>query len=215
MQRNSIVEQFEFNARTAPDAIALEREGQAAVTYGDLNRQANRIAHALIAAGVQARGKSIVGLFLPAGTDYVAALLAVAKTGAVFLPLPPDLPGLRLAAYMDMAGVEHLVTDAEHAGLLEERLVGLERKAAVIRSDTTGEGTESDPGHRHRAGRRLLRHVHVRLDGRPEGYPGSAARPQPFPQMGAVRVWAGFDRSGFPGWRRRPSMSACGTSWSR
>src|SRR3954469_14970904 len=134
MQRQAFVEQFELNAHTRPDAAAVEGPG-GSVSYDSLNRQANRIAHALIGLGAKPDSSSIVGLFLEPSADYVAALLGTAKSSSVFLPLPPDLPEQRLANYLNKAGVDLLITDTANRALLEERLAACGRQARVVLAD--------------------------------------------------------------------------------
>ncbi|MEV4372390.1 amino acid adenylation domain-containing protein [Nonomuraea sp. NPDC049637] len=87
---------FEAQARRTPDAVAVD-----AWTYAELNARANRLAHRLIAHG--ARPGAVVALSLPRSPDLVAALLAVVKTGAAYLPLDPSHPAAR---------TDHMIADA-------------------------------------------------------------------------------------------------------
>ncbi|OKI03652.1 hypothetical protein AMK13_25025 [Streptomyces sp. CB02056] len=85
----------EAQAARTPDAPALVLAGGETVGYRELNASANRLARALAARG--ARPGAVVGLAAfrrPA--ELVTALLAVAKSGAAYLPLDPsDTPGRR------------------------------------------------------------------------------------------------------------------------
>ncbi|SEN21075.1 non-ribosomal peptide synthase domain TIGR01720/amino acid adenylation domain-containing protein [Paracoccus alcaliphilus] len=85
---------FERIADERGDAAALIVDG-APVSYRQLDQQANRIAHALIARGIGTEDR--VGLMLPRSDRMIAAILGVMKAGAAFLPLDPDLPAERLA----------------------------------------------------------------------------------------------------------------------
>ncbi|MFZ2452642.1 MAG: amino acid adenylation domain-containing protein, partial [Methylovulum miyakonense] len=87
-------QRFEAQAANAPNAIALSYEGQT-LSYGGLNRQANRLAHALIAHGV--RPDQLVALCAERGIDLVIGLLAIHKAGGAYLPLDPGYPDERLA----------------------------------------------------------------------------------------------------------------------
>lgn len=85
----------EAQAARTPDAAALVLAGGGTVSYRELNASANRLARALAARG--ARPGTVVGL---AGArrpvELLTAVLAVAKSGAAFLPLDPaDAPGRR------------------------------------------------------------------------------------------------------------------------
>src|SRR5215470_1752886 len=73
-------------ARATPDAIALVGPDQT-LTYGQLDRRANQLARLLAARGC--RVGTVVALALPRSIDLVTAVLAVARTGAAFLPVDP------------------------------------------------------------------------------------------------------------------------------
>ncbi|MFD7577337.1 AMP-binding protein [Kitasatospora sp. NPDC059817] len=91
----TVVGPVEAQAARTPDAPAVLLAGGAVVTYRDLNAAANRLARALAARG--ARPGAVVGL-APARhpAQLLTALLAVAKSGAAYLPLDPaDAPGRR------------------------------------------------------------------------------------------------------------------------
>ncbi|MFE9701915.1 amino acid adenylation domain-containing protein [Streptomyces sp. NPDC005930] len=85
---------FEQQAARTPGAEAL-REGDLALTYAELNTRANRLAHALIAAG--AGPEERVAVLLPRSADLVVALLAVLKSGAAYVPVDPEYPAERIA----------------------------------------------------------------------------------------------------------------------
>ncbi|MBL1311370.1 MAG: amino acid adenylation domain-containing protein, partial [Pseudomonas sp.] len=95
-------------ART-PDAPALVF-GQQRLSYAQLNRRANRLAHRLIAAGV---GPDVlVGLALERSIEMVVGLLAVLKAGGAYVPLDPEYPRERLAYMLEDSGVKLLLTQA-------------------------------------------------------------------------------------------------------
>ncbi|MEN6540450.1 MAG: amino acid adenylation domain-containing protein, partial [Mizugakiibacter sp.] len=108
-------EAFETQAARAPQRIAV-RFGAQALSYGELEARANRIAHALRARGAQ-RG-ALVGLCLERGPDVLAALLGVLKSGAGYVPLDPAYPRERLAFMAEDAGLAQLVTTSDLAGLI-------------------------------------------------------------------------------------------------
>ena len=87
---------FEARAEQAPDATALlAGDTGETLSYAELNRRANRLAHFLTGRGVT-RG-SVVAILVERGPDLVTGLLAVLKTGAAYTLLDPDFPAERLA----------------------------------------------------------------------------------------------------------------------
>ncbi|MBW3656258.1 MAG: AMP-binding protein, partial [Gemmatimonadetes bacterium] len=79
-------ELFEAQASRTPDAPAVVFEGEQ-LTYGELNRRANRLAHHLVRHGV---GPDVrVGVCLEPGVEMMAAVLAVLKAGGGYVPLDP------------------------------------------------------------------------------------------------------------------------------
>ncbi|MEV7601284.1 amino acid adenylation domain-containing protein [Kitasatospora sp. NPDC089797] len=92
-------------ART-PQATALYA-GDTVLTYAELDARANRLARVLAARGLGA--EDLVALALPKSPEAVAAVLAVAKTGAAWLPADPGYPAERL---------RHMLTDSRAALVL-------------------------------------------------------------------------------------------------
>ncbi|HEY0607598.1 MAG TPA: amino acid adenylation domain-containing protein, partial [Herpetosiphonaceae bacterium] len=96
-------------ART-PEAIALVFEGQT-LTYDQLNRRANQVAHHLRALGIGPDAR--VGLCLERSPELLIGVLGALKAGAAYVPLDPAYPEDRLAYMLDDAGVAALLT-TEH-----------------------------------------------------------------------------------------------------
>ncbi|HVR96549.1 MAG TPA: non-ribosomal peptide synthase/polyketide synthase, partial [Thermoanaerobaculia bacterium] len=138
--RGCVHEMVAERARTAPDAVALAC-GPRVLTYGALNARANRLAHRLRSLGVGP--ESVVGVWLDRSPEEVAALLAVLKAGAAYLPLDPSYPVERLAFTLQDAGASVLLTTAARAGELPVRTVVVED----LDGDDTDSNVEVDPGH--------------------------------------------------------------------
>jgi amino acid adenylation domain-containing protein len=100
-----------FEARVArrPAAIALVA-GEHAISYGELDSRANRLARHLVHEGIGP--ENLVAIALPRGIDMIVALLAVIKAGAAYLPLDSSSPPQRLALMLDDSGAVGLITDA-------------------------------------------------------------------------------------------------------
>ncbi len=99
----SVVELFERQVASSPDAVALVA-GDTRLSFAELNARANRLAGLVVAAGLGAESR--VALVLPRSAEVVVSILGVLKAGAAYLPVDPDLPAERIG---------HLLTDAEPA----------------------------------------------------------------------------------------------------
>ena len=84
---------IEAQAVRAPDAVAAVCQNRQ-LTYAQLNRQANSLAHQLLAHGVQPDDR--VAILARRGLDTLAGLLAILKSGACYVPLDPAHPAERL-----------------------------------------------------------------------------------------------------------------------
>jgi amino acid adenylation domain-containing protein len=102
-----IHELFEEQAGRRPEAVALALEGEQ-VTYSDLNRRANRLAHYLRRAGVGPEAR--VGILLERSAGMAVALLAVLKAGGAYVALDPLYPPERLRRMLEDAGASVLVS---------------------------------------------------------------------------------------------------------
>ncbi len=106
---NSIIELMEQQAERSPQAIALHY-GPLSVSYAELNRQANQLAHALLTDyGLQPGDR--VGLLVPPSDQTVLAILAILKAGATFVPLDVTNPAERTQRIVEDAGLMLLITD--------------------------------------------------------------------------------------------------------
>jgi amino acid adenylation domain-containing protein len=84
---------FETQARTSPNATALIF-GDAGLTFTELNRKANQLAHHLRELGVGPDER--VAVYLDRGFEMIIALLAVLKAGGAYVPFDPTYPVERL-----------------------------------------------------------------------------------------------------------------------
>ncbi|MGE8383637.1 MAG: condensation domain-containing protein, partial [Pseudomonas putida] len=107
LENEPVQVRIERQAALQPDAVALICEAQH-LTYSQLNRRANRLAHRLRHAGVGP--EVLVGLCVERGLDMVVGLLAVLKAGGAYVPLDPRYPHDRLGYMIEDSGIELLLT---------------------------------------------------------------------------------------------------------
>jgi amino acid adenylation domain-containing protein len=106
-------ERVALQARRTPDAPAVVFEG-CAISHGELDERANRLAHGLRRRGVGPEVR--VGISVEKGPELAAALLAVLKAGGAYVPLDPAHPAERIAFMLRDSGAALLLTGASLAG---------------------------------------------------------------------------------------------------
>jgi amino acid adenylation domain-containing protein len=133
---------FAAQARRTPDAPAAVCEGET-LTFAELDRRANRLAHHLRAMGVGP--ERVTGLCLEPSLDMVVGLLGILKAGGAYVPLDPGQPPERLRFVLGDAGAGVVVTREGLTARLPEEVVAvrLDRDAAAIEK---GPDTETDTG---------------------------------------------------------------------
>ena len=105
----SIHELFEAQVEQSPEAVAVVFEGQQ-LSYRELNRRANQLAHYLIKLGVGP--EVLVGICVERSLEMVIGILGVLKAGGAYVPLDPQYPKERLAFML--ADSRPLVLLAQH-----------------------------------------------------------------------------------------------------
>nr|AJV88377.1 MfnE [Streptomyces drozdowiczii] len=129
---------FEAQAAHTPSAVAVvagSGSGCTTLSYAELDRRANRLAHRLVAAGV--RAESTVALLVDRSPDLVVAVLAVAKAGGVYVPLHRDWPTARWTAVVAETDARVVLTDQ----LGRAAACGADVTEMVIGADT-GDGPD-------------------------------------------------------------------------
>lgn len=106
-QDASIHRLFEIQVERSPDEVAVVF-GEQAITFRELNRRANQIAHYLIAVGVCA--ETPVAICSERSIDAVVGILGILKAGGAYVPLDPSYPKLRLAFMLEETRAPVLLT---------------------------------------------------------------------------------------------------------
>jgi amino acid adenylation domain-containing protein len=98
---------FEAQVDHCPDAIAVVFDDEQ-LTYRELNRRTNLLAHYLQATGVGPEAR--VGVCMERSIEMAVGLLAVLKAGGAYMPLEPDHPKERLGGMIESSGAQFLLT---------------------------------------------------------------------------------------------------------
>jgi len=113
-----IHETIEHQAQIRPRATAVDCEGWV-LSYGDLNRRANQLAHYLIRRGVGP--ETPVAVYMEPSLDMVISLLAILKAGGGYVPLSPACPPDRLSFMLEDTQAALLLTQESSLPQLPEK----------------------------------------------------------------------------------------------
>jgi amino acid adenylation domain-containing protein len=108
---------FEAQAAASPEATAVVFRDEA-VSYGELNARANRLARLLVSRGVGP--ESIVAVALERSVELMVSLLAVLKAGGAYLPVDPGYPAERIAFMLADAGPAAVIAAGPVGGAAAE-----------------------------------------------------------------------------------------------
>jgi amino acid adenylation domain-containing protein len=137
----SIPARFEQQVRLYPNRLAVKTPRHR-WTYDELNRVANRVAHAILAR--DGNGRTPVVLLIEQSAPLIAAHLGVLKAGKFFVVLDPSHPPSRLAQFIAEAQPTCIVTNAAH---LDTAVRLAEEKCPVINLDQLAPDlAEANPG---------------------------------------------------------------------
>ncbi|WP_442953274.1 amino acid adenylation domain-containing protein [Paenibacillus sp. IHB B 3084] len=132
-----IHELFEQQAERMPDQTAVVF-GNRRLTYGQLNEQANRLAHTLRGYGVTV--ERTVGIVAERSTDMIVGMLAILKAGGAYVPIDPDYPAERVRYLLEDSGAKLLLV--QHAEQQPDDYSGI----VLDLSDATVYGAEDEQG---------------------------------------------------------------------
>ena len=125
----SLAQAFEQAVAQFPDRVALTHEGRH-LSYRELDRRANRVAHALRAQG--AGPDRLVGLAMDRSIDLLVAIVGILKSGSAYLPLDPSYPADRVQYMVEHAQAPIVLTQRH----LREKLPA--SKATVLLIEDIG-----------------------------------------------------------------------------
>lgn len=139
----SIHELIEEQTTRSPGAVAVSFAGQE-ITYHELNRRANQVAHFLRRAGVGP--EVLVGLLAERSIEMMVGLLGILKAGGAYVPLDPSYPNERLSFMVEDAQLSIALTQ----GRFVQSLTALNEKGVrAVRLDADwhliAEESEANP----------------------------------------------------------------------
>ncbi len=117
----TVAELFEEQAVRTPNSVAVEYQGEG-LTYAELNRRANQLAHYLRRVGVKAEARVAIGL--ERCLEMVVGMLAVLKAGGAYVPLDLSYPEERLRFILEDSAPVVLLARGDLQGLpvIDERI---------------------------------------------------------------------------------------------
>ena len=135
---------------SAPEAVAVVYE-ETSLTYGELNRKANQLAHLLIEK--RCRTRDIVGICMERSLEMIIGLLGILKAGGAYLPLDPTYPRERLAFMLEDARPQCVITAGSTGEVLPAatQLLRLDEEAMLAslaaQEDSNPQRKELKPQH--------------------------------------------------------------------
>ncbi|MFE9536540.1 amino acid adenylation domain-containing protein [Streptomyces sp. NPDC006691] len=121
---DTVVDRFDLAADKAPERTALVAHGRS-MTFAELQLRSRRLAGVLAARGIGP--ERTVGLAIPRSLDSIVALFAVLRTGAAYVPLELDHPDERIAAIVEDARPDVVLTVSAVSRRLTGELIELDR----------------------------------------------------------------------------------------
>jgi len=129
----SLAAWFARQAARTPTGVAVTCAGEQ-LTYGELDRRANRLARYLRRVGLQAG--SLVGLCLGRSPELVTSILGILKAGAAYVPLDPAYPRERLEFMVRDSGIAALIAHGGADGIEHVPRIDLAARADAIAAES-------------------------------------------------------------------------------
>ncbi|QSB13993.1 amino acid adenylation domain-containing protein [Natronosporangium hydrolyticum] len=129
--QSTLPDLFERHVAERPDQVVVIH-GEQELSFAELNRRANQLAHLLIDAGVGA--DDLIAVVVERSVEMVVAVLAVHKAGGAYLPIDPSYPPERVALLIEDAAAELVLTQGRFADRIsapQARVIRLDDEPAV------------------------------------------------------------------------------------
>jgi amino acid adenylation domain-containing protein len=149
------------SADRRPEAVAVRLQEES-LTYGQLEAESNRLAHALIGLGVEPGDR--VGLHLGKSFAAIISLFAILKAGACYVPIEPRSPAARLADIVNQCEIRCLIASSAVQEKLADDVFGDTSLRNVLLADEIATSGHGHQGPVATSIRDAVKHV---PDGRP------------------------------------------------
>ncbi|MEV1025821.1 amino acid adenylation domain-containing protein [Streptomyces sp. NPDC050264] len=136
----TFVDLFRRRAKELPDAPAAAH-GERTWSYRELDERSDRVACAVAAAGAGA--EDVVAVVMDRTLDWIASAIGVLKAGAVYLPVPTDLPVERVTVQLDEAVCVLVLTDDRGEALVRKACAELDDSPAVLTAHQAQQGRDT------------------------------------------------------------------------
>ena len=136
----SVVSMFEKQVEMHPDKMAVI-SGSERKTYGELNADANRVAHVLIKNGVEA--ETIVAVLLERGIKVYTATQGILKAGGAFTCISAEYPEERVRYIIEDSGAKWIITDEKTKNRFRDLWEALECTPLIIDEILKGNNTQN------------------------------------------------------------------------
>jgi len=137
----SIPDRFEQMVRMYPDRLAVKTRSNQ-FTYDELNKAANRVAHAILSK--RSESQEPVALLFGNNAPMIVAVLGVLKASKIYVPLDPSFPHARLASMLEDSEAELILTNSQNLSLGNElapstsQVVNIDGIDASLSDETIG-----------------------------------------------------------------------------
>ncbi|MFE3555818.1 amino acid adenylation domain-containing protein [Streptomyces sp. NPDC059193] len=131
---DTVVDRFDRAADRDPERVALVAHGRT-MTFGRLRDRSRDVAGVLAGRGIGP--EKTVALAIPRSPDWIVALFAVLRTGAAYVPLELDHPDERIAAIVEDARPDLILTVSDVSPRLSGELIELDRPLPAAEPFTT------------------------------------------------------------------------------
>ncbi len=135
-EAESVLKTFENLVHHQPNAVAVQEKGRV-LTFRDLNKKSNQLAHFLVKKGVKQNTKVV--LYNYRNIDYVLGVLAIMKAGGTFVPIASDQPKDRVEYIISNSECQLVLTDKNlesQLGNISVPHLNLENEKAQIEAES-------------------------------------------------------------------------------